>query len=231
MSNIYLKLKENIDKINYYCCQLGFKFYEDCSWKAPFNGEVVLTGIGNADTAFDYKLNYTTTLYANRNILNSFENHLYDEFGNGLQYFGRVTSLKTSLTANSICKIYFHAEVVPELHVGIKFVAGDARNILLYVGNCDENYFLKITPPEPIDKVYKIGDIYHIESTDKNNPCFLGDCDIKINNYYQNGNDFFVTLEIIKIYRQPSELPHTRQFLTVKYSDEIIKQMENEYNL
>ena len=231
MSNIYLYLKENIEKINYYYRKIGFTFYKDSSWKAPFTGDIILTGIGNADTAFDYELNYTTTMYANRNFLNSFENHLYTEFGKGIQYFGKVTSLNTSVVANSIYNINFHPEVDPKLHVGIRFVTGNKPIYLLYDVDCDENYYLEMSPPEPIDKVFKIGDIYHIESTDKKNPCFLGDCDIKINNYQQGEIDSFVTIEIVKIYRQPSELPHTEQFLTVQYSDDIIQNLDNEYNL
>ena len=235
MINLYNELKYNVDKINNHY-KNGFTFHDNSSWKAPYDGSVSVSGIGKSEYARNYALNTSWDFMASDFGIADFDTYLYMDHIDGqwqsqIHYYYNVVEKTTTVKKDSEYKINFNASSWYEPAIAFGGV------ILAYCSYYYAFNALTASPPLPYNNVFSVGSVYRIEAKYKTNPSSLGDCEVQVVNYYDeqnadgSGTHKCVTFKIINILRQPSESKITSPFLTVKYTTDIIKNIENGYNL
>ena len=256
MSKLYNQIKYNVDKINS-LYRNGLTLYRDTNFISLIDGDITLEWMAGGIRANDYPVNYlgetkvTFGAYSTRSYDYIIQD-LYDKFAVCPSFI----QIKDFVVSKNTCyEIEFNPKETGQEYeknnVALKF--GD--NILyphsIYNGE-DKSIFrywnVDVTPA-PVyfeegifshyEYNYNVGDKFHIESVDKKNPYFLGDCDLQVTNFSEEEvpvpytfPTHYITIQyqIINISRQPSQIiTEPKQYIKIKYHDDVLSIFNDEY--
>ena len=226
MSSLYNQIKSNINRINN-IYKIGITFNNNRNWISPSDGNISIEAMAKPHRARDYAQGSTGYSYGSAGFGVSSPP---DIFYSLCQQYGVYSSAPVTKLINVSKGVQYNIQF-PEYESGASVLFGSTR-IYTAINSLDN---MKITPP-PMEGGwynYNEGTVYHIEGQDKNNPSFLGDCDVQITSYKTEPSGYVykttVAYQIIKIYRQPSQSPDLQQYLKIKYNQDVINLFEDTY--
>ena len=236
-----------MDKINNYC-KKGFTFYDDNSWKAPFDGNILLTGIGNTLPNTEYSdLGQTFCSYQgydgdmSKSLFYDLNAFLYAD-NESHRYYEAEETETYSLNKNTIYSINFNVPYSSKDNIMDPVIKFGSSCCVRY---CREKINVyAVTPELPADGYmlkYELNSLYRFKSTvyiktmsgayEEKKDAYSVDFDVRRtgfeNTVVPTQHALYYTISNLDIHKSKEN----KQFLTVKYSNEIIKNMKNEYDL
>ena len=254
MSKLYNNTEYNVCKINSLYKE-GFTLYKNTRFISQLNGSVTLEWLAGGIRANDYQVNFSSEIKEQLYMYWSpgYDVIIKDLYNKFVQCPSIVQKLTLPIQKNNTYNVDFNPRDTGldfdknnvAIRFGEKFLHSNSGGERESDQNLFRNYFVNVSPSpnKPISSMsgcyydFNVGDTYHIESVDRNNPYFIGDCDVKItykhkDTYYIDpmAPPFYFTLhyQITNISRQPSQIiTEPRQYLKIKFNEDVVSLFED----
>ncbi|MES2613879.1 MAG: hypothetical protein V4591_00525 [Bdellovibrionota bacterium] len=227
MSELYNKLKYNVDKVNS-LYKNGITFHNNKTWVAPLDGSISIEGLGKSLQAKDYTLGHVGYAVFRSSVMSSGITAIDNLCGTYGTKYAVIGTGKENVKKFSAY----------EIGVGDNAIFNNKT----YSWQRADSNSLNVTPgPDEYGHyAHFVGQVFHVEGKDQTNPSFMGDCDLTITDsqvtwdYSQPIATKITTYtyNISKIYRQPSQATGKiiPPYLKIKYSEDVLSIFSDNYS-